>query len=72
MVDWMRQGEVLGRIDANIVQRVLGENKSFAEVATLQGKSGERGTRYIAARFRDALEALAGAKAAHGRERSRP
>lgn len=65
LVDWLR-GE-LGRIDANILQRVLGEQKSFGEVATLQGKSGDRGISYVAHRFRDALEALASARAARGR-----
>jgi hypothetical protein len=61
----------LGRIDANLVQRIVGEGKSYAEVAALQGKSGDRGVRYIAARFRDALESLAEARAARGREQSR-
>src|SRR5262245_12942851 len=64
LVGWMRRE--LGRIDANILQRVLGEQKSYAEVAALRGKGGERGTRYVAARFRDALESLAKAKAARG------
>lgn len=66
-VAWMRYE--LGRIDANIVQRVLGEGKTYAEVATLTGKRGERGKSHIAERFRDALEALADAKAARGRAR---
>jgi hypothetical protein len=65
LVDWLRQQ--LGRIDANILQRVLGEQKSFSEVATLQGKSGARGAWYVAHRFRDALEALASARAARRR-----
>jgi len=64
MVKWMRHE--LGRIDANIVQRMLGDGKSYAEVATLVGKRGDRGKRHIAERFRDALEALAHAKAARG------
>jgi hypothetical protein len=64
LVDWMRSE--LGRIDADILQRVLGENQSYADVATLQGKSGEFGQRYVARRFRDALELLARTRAAAG------
>lgn len=65
MVRWLRFE--LGHIDAGILERVLGEQKSFAEVATLRGRGGERGTGYVAARFRDALESLAGARAARGK-----
>jgi len=72
LVHWLRTGAGLGRVDANILQRVLGESKSFSEVATLQGKSGDRGARYVAERFRDALEALAHAKAARGAQRRAP
>jgi len=66
---WLRHE--LGAIDANLVVRIVGEGKSYAEAAALQGKAGDRGMRYIAARFRDALEALAEAKAAVGAERKR-
>ena len=64
MIEWWRRE--LGRIDANILERVLGEGKSYAEVAALQGKGGDRGARYIANRFRDALKALAELKSAKG------
>jgi len=70
MVRWIRHE--LGPIDANVVQRILGEGKSYAEVATLTGKRGDRGKRHIAERFRDALEALANAKAARGPQRRAP
>jgi hypothetical protein len=56
----------LGKIDGRLVGRILHEGKSFAECAALQGKAGDRGMRYIAARFRDALEQLAEAQAATG------
>lgn len=62
----------LGKIDGRLVARILHEGKSFAEAAALQGKAGDRGTRYIAARFRDALEALAEAQAATGAAKRRP
>ena len=67
LVDWLRGR--LGPIDANILQRILGEKKSFAEVATLTGKRGASGVHYVAERFRDALQALADAKAARGPQR---
>lgn len=56
----------LGMIDARLLERVLGDRLSYSECAALQGKSGERGTSYVATRFRDALEALADAWAAKG------
>lgn len=57
----------LGRIDAKILRQVLGEGKSFAEVAALNGRAGERGTNYYAQRWRDALETLADRWAARGK-----
>lgn len=66
---WLESGSVLGRIDGRLVARILHEGKSYAEAAALQGKSGDRGARYIATRFRDALEALAELLAATGRPR---
>lgn len=57
----------LGMIDARILRRVLGDRMNYAEVAAATGKAGERGTAYIAQRFRDALEELAEALAAKGR-----
>lgn len=60
---------VLGRRDARILSKILGDRKSFLDVATDEGKGGDRGMRYIAMRFRDALEQLSNAQAAHGRER---
>lgn len=42
-VGWMVR--VLGMIDARIVRRVLGDRMSYADVAALQGKSGDRGDR---------------------------
>jgi hypothetical protein len=57
-----------GKLDARLLERILGDRMSYPQAAALQGKSGERGTSYIATRFRDALEALADAWAAKGRE----
>jgi plasmid stability protein len=57
----------IGRRDARLLQRVLGEEKTFREVATIEGKGGDRGARYIRQRFRDALEDLAEIRAARGR-----
>jgi hypothetical protein len=51
--------KALGMIDARIVQRALGERKTYAEVAALADRAGARGTNYYAHRFRDALEELA-------------
>ncbi len=56
----------LGQIDSRLLRRLLADRLTFTEAAALQGKSGDRGSRYIAARFRDALEALAEAFAARG------
>lgn len=61
---WVQQQ--LGMIDYRLVRRLLGERKSYAECAALEGKSGERGVSYVAHRCRDALEALADAKSAKG------
>ncbi len=57
----------LGMIDMRLLQRVLGDGMGFADCAALEGKSGERGQRYVAARYRDALEDLAEAWTAKGR-----
>lgn len=59
--------KAVGRIDANILQRVLGENCGFADVASLVGKANAKGPSYIAERFRDALDDLAEAFAVKGR-----
>ncbi len=63
-------GRCLGRasIDCRLLRDILGERLSYGACATMHGKLGDRGTRYIAQRFRDALEALATAAAAKGRE----
>ena len=60
-------GREIGHRDARLLQRILGDELTYAEVATLEGKTGERGIRYIARRFRDALEDLAEVRAAKGR-----
>jgi plasmid stability protein len=60
-------GREIGRRDARLLQRVLGEEKTFHEIATIEGKPGDRGARYIRQRFRDALEDLAEVRAARGR-----
>ena len=57
----------LGMIDMRLLQRVLGDGMSVADCAALDGKGGERGQRYVAARFRDALEDLAEAWTAKGK-----
>jgi hypothetical protein len=56
-VDSIRKA--VGRIDANILQLVLGDGKTYADVAALRGRDGRQGTGYFAGRFRDALEDLA-------------
>ena len=63
-------GRCLGRanLDCKIIRDILGEHLSYGACAVNHGKHGDRGTRYIAQRFRDALEALAMAHAAKGRE----
>ncbi len=63
---WMRR--VLGEFDCRIIRHVLGDAMSYGACAALYGKPGDRGVSYIAARFRDGLEALATAQAAKGRE----
>lgn len=49
----------VGRIDANLLQLILGEHRTFADVAALRGQAGREGTHYWAQRFRDALDDLA-------------
>lgn len=56
----------LGWIDARLLQRILGERWTFGQCADVVGRNGERGERYVAARFRDALEDLAEAWTAKG------
>lgn len=63
---WMRRH--LCEFDCRILRNMLGDNMNYASVATLHGKKGDRGIRYVAERFRDALECLAGASAAKGRD----
>jgi Ni/Co efflux regulator RcnB len=62
-------GRCLGHagIDGKILRNVLGDRMSYGACAVLHGKRGDRGARYIAQRFRDALEALANAQAAKGK-----
>lgn len=60
---------VANTLDPKILRNLLGDQMSYAAVAVLHGKRGDRGVRYIAERFRDALEALANAQAARGPER---
>jgi hypothetical protein len=61
---WMRRA--LGEFDCRIIRSILGDCMSYGVAAVHYGKMGERGARYIAARFRDALEALANEQAAKG------
>lgn len=65
---WMRR--CLGRenIDCRIIRNILGDQMGYGACAVLHGKKGDRGARYVAQRFRDALETLAKAQAAKGRE----
>jgi hypothetical protein len=51
--------QAVGRIDANILQLILGDNRTYADVAALRGRAGDAGASYFAKRFRDALEDLA-------------
>jgi len=64
-------GRCLGsaNIDCKIVRDILGDRLSYGQCALAHGKHGERGQRYVAQRFRDALEALATAQAARGNAR---
>ena len=62
----------LGMIDTRLLRRVLGDRMTFAQCAALQGKAGDRGERYVAARFRDALEALSEAWTAKGKVQPAP
>lgn len=57
----------VGMIDARLLEQVLGDRLTYAECAAARGRAGERGIAYYAARFRDALEALAEAWAAKRR-----
>jgi hypothetical protein len=50
--------EAIGRIDANLLKQILGDHKSYGEVAALRGRANRAGTAYFADRFRDALEDL--------------
>jgi len=61
---------VLGRLDTRILIFILKDRKSFAQLADLRGRNGRQGTAYYADRFRDALEMLAHALAARGKERA--
>jgi hypothetical protein len=63
-----RIGRCLGKdsLDVKILRNILGDNMSYGAVASLHGKRGDRGIRYVAERFRDSLETLANAQAAKG------
>ena len=62
----------LGTIDARLLRAVLGDRLGFADCAEIQGKTGDRGSSYVATRFRDALEDLAHAWSAKGPSRPTP
>lgn len=66
-VSWM--GRHLGKdsLDVKLLRNLLGDNMSYGAVAQLHGKRGDRGVRYIAERFRDALEVLANVRGEIGR-----
>ena len=65
---WRRRiRDRLGIIDARLIDRVLADGLSYAECASLIGRSGDRGKSYVAARFRDALEELSEVLTAKGR-----
>ncbi len=65
---WRRRiRDRLGMIDARLLDRVLADGFSYAECAALVGRTGDRGQRYVAARFRDALEELSEVLTAKGR-----
>lgn len=65
--DWMRKCLGQESIDCKIIRNILGDNMNYGATAVLHAKKGDRGVRYIAQRFRDALETLANAQAAKGR-----
>ena len=65
---WMRRCLGQANIDCTIIRDLLGDQMSYGACAARHGKFGERGARYVAQRFRDALEALATAQAARGRD----
>jgi hypothetical protein len=56
----------LGQFDAQIVEWVIGDGKSYKGVAALTGPLSDRRVFYVAQRFRDALGQLADAWAATG------
>lgn len=56
---WIRGMLGQENLDCKIIRNILGDNLSYGQTAVLHGKRGDRGIRYIAERFRDALEALA-------------
>jgi hypothetical protein len=58
----------IGRADTRLLWIVLGERHPLGIAALAFGRAGVRGYRYTVDRFRDALAALAQAKAAKGRE----
>lgn len=62
---WMVR--LIGEQDTRLLWIVLGHGCSFATAAAAFKRQGVRGYRYTVDRFRDALTALADAKAAHGR-----
>lgn len=66
MFSWITRCLGKENLDAKILRNLLGDNMSYGAVAVLHGKRGDRGVRYIAERFRDALEVLANAQAAKG------
>lgn len=68
---WVKRCLGSANIDCTIIRDILGDRLSYAACAVKHGKFGQRGTRYIAARFRDALENLATAQAATGPERQK-
>ena len=69
MFSWIARCLGKDNLDVRILRNLLGDNMSYGAVAVLHGKLGDRGVRYIAERFRDALEVLANATAAKGPER---
>lgn len=65
LVRWL-QSE-LGRFDTDILRCMLAEGKTYTDVATMYGKTGQRAVSRIAYRFREALEQLSESRAAYGR-----
>lgn len=62
--------KAIGQIGARFLRELLGEGRTYAQVAAMRGQSGDKAVTFVAKRFRNLLEDLSVEWAAKGQHRN--